>query len=90
VKLVDEPAEFAAMNTLESLPEVLSIVPQEPVWQNRVCARILFKFPIDPPLRFASQIKCPALLMLAESDSLVTPASILKAAKRMTNARVMA
>ena len=90
VKLVDRPGKFAAMNTPESLPGMLSIVPDESVWQNRVCARILFKFPMYRPLRFASRVKCPALLMLAENDSLVTPASIRKAAKRMTNAQVIA
>jgi alpha-beta hydrolase superfamily lysophospholipase len=90
VKLVDRPGRFAAMNTPESLPGMLSIVPNEADWQNRVCARILFKFPIYRPLRFASRVKCPALLMLAENDSLVTPASIRSAAKRMTNAQVIA
>lgn len=90
VKLVDRPGKFAAMNTPESLPGLLSIVPDESAWQNRVCARILFKFPIYRPLRFASRVKCPALLMLAENDSLVAPASIRKAAKRMTNAQVIA
>ncbi len=90
VKLVDRPGKFAAMNTPESLPGFLSIVPDESAWQNRVCARILFKFPLYRPLRFAPQVKCPALLILAENDSLVAPASIRKAAKRMTNARVIA
>jgi hypothetical protein len=67
VKLVDRPGRFAAMNTPESLPGMLSIVPNEADWQNRVCARILFKFPMYRPLRFASRVKCPALLMLAEA-----------------------
>lgn len=90
VKLVDRPGKFAAMNTPESLPGFLSIVPDESAWQNRVCARILFKFPLYRPLRVVHQVGCPALLILAENDSLVAPASIRKAAKRMTNARVIA
>ena len=90
VKLVDRPDRFAAMNTPESLPGMLSIVPKEADWKNRVCARILFKFPMYRPLRFASGVKCPALLMLAENDSLVSPASIRNAAKRMANAQVVA
>lgn len=89
VKLAAKPGRFAAMNTPESLPGLLSIVPDETRWDNKVCARILFKFPLYRPLRFASGVKCPALLMLAENDSLVVPDIVRKAAKRMTNAQVI-
>jgi pimeloyl-ACP methyl ester carboxylesterase len=89
VPLAERPGKFAAMNTDESLPGFLSIVPDTAKWDNRVCARILFKFPLYRPLGFASRVKCPALLMLAEKDSLVMPNAIRKAAKRMTNAQVV-
>lgn len=89
VKLAAKPGRFAAMNTPESLPGLLSIVPDKSKWDNKVCARILFKFPMYRPLRFASAVKCPALLMLAEHDSLVVPDTVRKAAKRMTNAQVI-
>jgi pimeloyl-ACP methyl ester carboxylesterase len=89
VKLAAKPGKFAAMNTPESLPGLLSIVPDAATWDNKVCARILFKFPMYRPLRFASGVKCPALLMLAENDSLVVPDIVRKAAKRMTNAQVI-
>lgn len=90
VKLADHPGGFAALNTAESLPGLLSIVPDQDNWDNRVCARILFKFPMYRPLRFASGVHCPAMLMLAENDSLIAPSVIRKAAKQMTNAQVAA
>jgi len=90
VKLADRPEKFAALNTPESLPGLLSIVPDESKWDNRVCARILFKFPMYRPLGFAARVACPALLMLGEKDSLIAPHAVRKAAKRMTNAQVIA
>ena len=89
VTLAANPGSFAAMNTPESLPGLLSIIPDEAKWDNQVCARILFKFPMYRPLRFASGVKCPALLMLAEHDSLVVPDIVRKAARRMANAQVI-
>ncbi len=89
VKLAANPGSFAAMNTPESLPGLLSIIPDEVKWDNKVCARILFKFPMYRPLSFASGVKCPALLMLAEKDSLVVPDAVRKAARRMSNAQVI-
>jgi fermentation-respiration switch protein FrsA (DUF1100 family) len=89
VRLADKPGRFAALNTPESLPGLLSIIPDRSNWDNRVCARILFKFMMYRPLRFASGVKCPALLMLAENDSLVVPGTIRKAARRMANAQVI-
>jgi pimeloyl-ACP methyl ester carboxylesterase len=89
VKLAANPGSFAALNTPESLPGLLSIIPDEANWDNKVCARILFKFPMYRPLRFASGVKCPALLMLAENDSLVVPDIVREAARRMPNAQVV-
>ncbi len=89
VTLAANPGSFAAMNTPESLPGLLSIIPDEAKWDNKVCARILIKFPMYRPLRFASGVKCPALLMLAENDSLVVPDIVRKAARRMPNAQVI-
>jgi len=89
VTLAANPGSFAAMNTPESLPGLLSIIPDEAKWDNKVCARILFKFPMYRPLRFASGVKCPALLMLAENDSLIVPDIVRKAARRMANAQVI-
>jgi uncharacterized protein len=89
VKLAANPGSFAAMNTPESLPGLLSIIPDKAKWDNKICARILFKFPMYRPLRFASRVKCPALLMLAENDSLVVPDIVRKAARRIPNAQVI-
>ena len=88
VKLAAKPGKFAALNTADSLPGLLSIVPDHSQWENKVCARILFKFPMYRPLRFASRVECPALLMLAEQDSLIAPGIVRKAARRMKNAQV--
>ena len=89
VKLAAKPGRFAAMNTPESLPGFLSIVPDESKWANKVCARILFKFPMYRPLSLASGVRCPAMLTLAENDSLLASNTVRKAAKRMRNAQII-
>ena len=90
VSLAATPDRFAALNTPESLPGLLSIVPDRAKWDNQICARILFKFPMYRPLSHAARVKCPALMMLGERDSLISPGAVRKTAKRMANARIVA
>lgn len=90
VKLVAAPEEFAALNTPDALPGFLSIIDPAARWENKCCARILFTFPTYRPLSHVSKVKCPALVLLAEEDSLVSPDVIRKAVSRMPKAELAA
>lgn len=83
IKVVGQAGEFAALNTPDSYLGYLNIIPPESSWQNRCPARIAFKFPFYRPITVAAGVKCPALIMLAERDSLIDPRIVEKTAARM-------
>jgi pimeloyl-ACP methyl ester carboxylesterase len=88
VKVVGTPEEFAALNTPESLPGFLAIMDPSSRWENKCCARILFTFPAYRPIGFAPQVRCPALVLIADEDSLVSAKMVRKAAAKMSKAEI--
>jgi fermentation-respiration switch protein FrsA (DUF1100 family) len=90
VKLVAAPEEFAALNTPDALPGFLSIIDPSARWENKCCARILFTFPMYRPLSYVSKVQCPALVLMAEDDSLVSSELVRKAASRMPKGEFVA
>jgi len=89
VKVIGHPEEFAIMNTPESYPGYSSIVPEDSSWENQCPARIILKFALYRPIASANKVKCPALVMLAEKDSLVDAAAVEKTARKMANSTLV-
>ncbi len=89
VKIAGKPDEFALMNTPESYPGYMAIVPTNTTWQNQCPARILFTFSLYRPIAYASKVKCPALVMVAENDSLIDPKAVSKTAARIPLAELV-
>lgn len=85
VKVVGHPDEFAIMNMPEALPGYQSLMPEGVVWQNRCPARILLAVLSYRPLASAARVRCPALVMYGEQDSLTSAAAVEKAAARMAD-----
>ena len=85
VKVIGHPDEFAVMNTPESYPGFLALIPEDSHWENRCPARILMTFAGYRPIASARKIKCPALIMLAENDSLIDASAVEKTAVAMEN-----
>jgi uncharacterized protein len=83
VKIIGTPDEFAVMNTPESYPGFLSLVPKGSTWENQCPARILLTFSLYRPIASAHKIKCPALIMLAEKDSLIDATAVEKTADKI-------
>lgn len=83
VPVVGEPETFAIMNTPESLPGFTAILPEDSDWENKCPARISLELTLYRPVSYARNVRCPALVILAERDSLIYPKSVEKAASRM-------
>lgn len=90
IPVVGRPGELAVMNKPDSLPGYLALVPETSGWENACPARIFFTFPAYRPVRYAAQVRCPALLVLAEQDSLIPAAAVRAAAAKMPQAESLA
>ncbi len=89
IPVVAEPGTFAAMNTPESLPGYRSLVPEDLPWDNQCPARILLTMSFYRPMNAAKKVACPALVVLAEKDSLIDRGAVEKTAASMPNATLL-
>jgi pimeloyl-ACP methyl ester carboxylesterase len=89
VPVVAEPGEFALMSTPESKPGYLALVPPGSKWKNEAPARILLTLPRYRPALHADKITCPALIVIAQKDSLIPAREIEKAAARIPKVKIV-
>lgn len=89
VPVVSDPDAFAVLNTPECKAGYLGIVPQDSGWKNECPAAFLLTSALYRPTTYAKRVRCPALVMLAEKDSLIPPDSVKKAAEKMKNSEVI-
>ncbi|MBM4462548.1 MAG: alpha/beta hydrolase [Chloroflexi bacterium] len=89
IPVVGDPGTLAVMNAPDSKPGYFSIVPQGSSWKNECPARIFFAVPFYRPITVARKVNCPALIIMAEKDSIIWPGIVEKAAARMPNARLI-
>jgi pimeloyl-ACP methyl ester carboxylesterase len=88
VPVVADPGTFALMNTPESKPGYLALVPEGSSWKNQAPARIILTLPLYRPLRAAPRLHCPVLLIGAEKDSLIPIRAVEKLAGRIKQVRL--
>lgn len=89
IKVIGKPDEFAAMNTPESYPGYSALIPEGSGWENKCPARILLTFAAYRPIASAKNVKCPALIILAENDSLISAKAVEKTARAMENSELI-
>lgn len=89
VKVIGKPDEFAVMNTPECYEGYCALIPADSNWQNGCPARILLKFAAYRPITYAKRVKCPALVMMGERDSLIDAAAVEKTANKMPNGQLV-
>lgn len=88
VPLVGAPGEIAAMASHDALMGLSAIVP--PGWRNEVAARLFLVLPCYRPMRAAKSVKCPALFIACEKDSVTsTEAAVATAAAMGGKARLV-
>jgi dienelactone hydrolase len=83
VKVIGTMKEFACLNTPDSYSGYLSMIPLGSNWQNRCPARSLITFLVYRPMKSAAKVSCPALIMMAENDSLIESTAVEKMSARM-------
>ncbi len=88
VPIVGDPDEFAMMNTPDSRPGYMALVPEGTAWRNECPARAGLTLTAYRPVMYAGKINCPALIVLAEKDSLISPGSVRRTAAKIRNATV--
>jgi pimeloyl-ACP methyl ester carboxylesterase len=85
VPIVATPERFAAMNSSESYPGYMAIVPEDTTWKNEVPARIALIVSFYSPMRAARKVRCPVLIVAAKGDSLVPVKAVRKTARRIVD-----
>ena len=81
VPLVAPRGELAAMPTADAYAGLKAIVP--PGWRNEVAARLFLRLLFYRPIKYASDVQCPALVIACEEDTVVSTDAAAKAAERM-------
>jgi len=86
VKMAGQPDEFAVLNTPETWPGFQTLLPESSDWQNRCPARVALTTLLYRPARSAARVLCPALILIAERDSILSARASERAANRMPQA----
>ncbi|TAK72084.1 MAG: alpha/beta fold hydrolase [Dehalococcoidia bacterium] len=89
VPVVGPPGSRAIMVTPEAEPGYLSIVTNAPSWRNEVAPRVIISMGWFRPASHAKRVRCPALFIVGESDTITPLDATLAAAKRVPGARVL-
>ena len=80
------PGDAAAMTAADCWDGYTWLIPDGV--PNRVAAGIAVTLPLFRPVSQAGKVKCPALILICDRDSVAPPAAAAKAAARMQNAEV--
>lgn len=86
VPIYGAPDEFAVLNTLDSKTGYESLIPTGFNAINATPARVFLSLPLYRPASMARRVKCPALIIAGESDSLIPIEAVKKTAAKMKRA----
>lgn len=89
VPIVEDADKFGIMNTPECKPGYLSIVPEGSEWRNACPARAALELLLYRPMNHTRKVKCPALVILGEKDTLISPRAVERAASRMREVTIV-
>lgn len=82
IKLAGEPGEAALMTKLGAEERYHEMIDGPSLWKNLIAARVTLWLPLYRPIRYASRISSPLLMVVCDRDE-ICPASIAEKAARM-------
>jgi uncharacterized protein len=77
--VVGRPGSLAAITAVGGLQGYQAIVG--PTFRNEMCARGILKVSLNRPVRSASKLRCPILLVVAEQDNIAPASSVYRVAR---------
>jgi dienelactone hydrolase len=89
IPVVGKPDTFALMNTPDSYTGYMALVPEGSSWRNECPARVSLPILFYRPITYAKRVQCPALLVMAENDSLISPGAVRKTASAMSRSSLV-
>ena len=89
IPVVGKPDTFALMNTPDSYHGYMALVPEGSSWRNACPARIALPILFYRPMSHAKRVRCPALLVLAEQDSLISSDAVKRTASAMSRSSLL-
>lgn len=87
IPVVARTGETGAMTSEDAWEGYMNLCP--PGFRNEVTARTGLLVPMFRPIRYAAQVKCPALLQICTKDSVAPASAAEKAAKKISKAEVV-
>jgi pimeloyl-ACP methyl ester carboxylesterase len=88
VPLIGKPKEFAVLNSHDAYDGYMSLVPEGSTWENKVPARLALTAPYRP-IKSAAKVSCPALVVIAENDSIIPATLQEEMAAKISKAEVV-
>jgi uncharacterized protein len=81
--IVGRPGELAALTGDDALHGYPKLLPEGVNWENRVLSRVFLEVPLYSPIRHASKVWAPTLIVAGRHDTITPASAALRAAKRM-------
>lgn len=88
IPVIGDPGDFALMTESDVRAGFESILPKDSTWKNEIPARFCLSG-IYRPIKSAGSVNCPALIIMAEKDSLIPPRDVERLAATFPNARLV-
>ncbi len=91
IAVVGEPGSTACMNKIDSEAGFRNLIPdsENNNWRNLCPARVVLTLPFYRPISKLEKIESPCLLVNATQDTLFSPKTIFKAAKKIKNVKLV-
>jgi uncharacterized protein len=90
VPIVGPTGSLAMMSMPGCWEGYQSLIPKQTSWRNACPARAVFTTILYRPTSHATRVRCPALLVMAERDQVISSRSVKRELKRLHNAQLLA
>jgi len=89
IPVIARTGEIGAMSSPDAYDAFLKMLPPATRWRNQVTARTVLYLPWYRPITQVEQVKCPALYVICEQDSVAPASAAHKAAHRTPRSQVV-